>query len=115
MPDRRTRLGDKSGDSFGIDLDVIGIQPIAAVTFDDRRRAEHPPQPHDVPLQRLARRRRPPLRPQRLLQHVHRHPLTNPRRERGEHRPLRPRQPHDSVAVDQFDRAEDPNLHVEGP
>ena len=67
---------------------AVGIEPVAAAAFDDRRRPERPPQPGDVPLQRLAGRRRRAARPQRLLQHVDRHPFAGPRSEGGEQRPF---------------------------
>jgi hypothetical protein len=46
-----------------------------------------------------------PLRPQCLLQHVHGHPLTNPRRQCSEHCPFRSRQTNDRRAVEHLHRA----------
>ena len=73
---RFTALDDSCGDSGGVDHDNLGIEQIATTAFDDRRRSDGASQPYDFPLQRLARRRRRTVRPQRLRQHLHGHPLT---------------------------------------
>ena len=72
----------------GVDLDCRRIEQVPAAAFNDRRRAERSSQPGDVPLQRLAGRRRRVARPHRLLQHVDPHSFADPRGQGGQHGPL---------------------------
>ncbi len=106
-----SRLGDKLADPSRVHMDTVGVEPVAATLLDDGFCTEHPPQPHDVPLQRLARSIRPPPRPQRLLQHIGRDPFADPGRQCRQQRPFRSRQPDNRAPVDQLHRAQDPNLH----
>ena len=108
---RLARCCDQPREPRCVDLDKLPIQSIPAIALDDRRRAKLPTQPQDVSLQRLARRRRRTRGPQRLHQGVHRHPLTDARRECCEQRLFRPSQPHHVLAVEQLHRAEDMDLH----
>ncbi len=74
-------------------------------------RAQTSTQPGDVALQRLAGRRRQACRPQRLLEHVDRHPLARSGGE-GAAGVFAPPAPIGSrLAIDQLDGAEDANLH----
>ena len=94
-----------------VDVDELGIQSVAAIAFQNRSRADGPPQTQDMSLQRLACRRRRTRWPQRLEQRVHWHPLTDARRECREQGLFRPPQPHDGGAVEQLQWTEDTHFH----
>ncbi len=112
MGDRVASLTEEMRDPLGIDLDLDRIEEVPAAAFDDRRRTERPPQPSDVPLQRLAGRRRRLLGPHCCLQYVDPHSFADSRGQGGQQCPLDGSEADGCGAVDQLHRSEDSNLHT---
>ena len=111
VADSGTSVVDEGGDAPGVDVDVVRIEPVAATAFGNAGGSERSTQPGDMPLQRLARRRRRPGGPQRLFQHVDRHSFADPGSEGGEQRPLGGCQADDPFPVDKLNGADDAHLH----